>query len=259
MKNPLEKLFSGAKKKTKDAMLATAFTASVFNTSAAENSTRPVLDEEIPTTENVLSVTDSRDSEATASYEAEQLRLAQIADLEQKIDLHNDTLAQLRSYLLEVQNDFKTNYLDGLHFKEGQKAKSKLEGFENRLADLAMNMGREKVATYDITSPKAVNGLLGILLSGDKDAPLGKEAAYLAGFIQGQLGPTTAIGGVPGTLGYQSPDMAIHKHLGSDPRFIVETSLKMVKQEYEIEKAEAELRRIKAVPDELSAAVNESR
>lgn len=258
MKNPLENLFSGAKKKAKDAALATAFTAVAFGATAQENPNQSITDKEKSTTENIQARVDAAQEQSTASYEAEQLRLAQIADLEQKIDLHNDTLAQLKSYLLEVQNDFKTNYLDGLHFKDGEKAKSKLEGFENRLADLAMNMGREKVATYDITSPKAVNGLLGILLSGDKNAPLGKEAAYLAGFIQGQLGPTTAIGGVPGTLGYQSPDMAIHKHLGSDPRFIVETSLKMVKQEYEIEKAEAELRRLKAVPDEISVAANES-
>lgn len=258
MKNPFENLFSGARKKAKDTALATMLTATAFSAAAAENPTKSPVGEKQSAVENISDAVATRDSAATASYEAEQLRLAKIADLEQKIDLHKDTLAQLTSYLRDVQKDFSTNYLDGLHFKEGEKAKSKLEGFENRLADLAMKMGREKVATYDITSPKAVNGLLGILLSGDKNAPLGKESSYLAGFIQGQLGPTTAIGGVPGTLGYQSPDMAIHKHLGSDPRFIVETSLKMVKQEYEIEKAEAELRRLKATPDGTSVAANES-
>lgn len=258
MKNPLEGLFSNPKKKAKDAAIAAAFTASVLNANAAENPTTTTQNPDVTKTEIGAKVETAKDSMSTASFEAEQVRLAQIKKLEQVITAHKDSIQKLTGYLQGVQVDFQNNYLSGLKFKEGEKAKSHLVGFENKLADLAMKMGREKVANFDITSEQAVNGLMGILLSGGKNSPFEKEATYLTQFTQGQLGSAVTTGGGVNfaSRGYKSPDMQIHERLGKDPREIVETALKIVKEEHKLNLAQAELNALIATPDGGATASN---
>lgn len=244
MKNPLEGLFSKTKKKSKDAALAAAFTASVLGANAAENPTQPVKDADLAKTESIQAQATqekSADTVSLADYEAEKALMAKMDTLRQEITAHKTNIQQLTGYLQGVQTDFQNNYRSALTFKEGEKAKSHLAGFDEKLADLAMKMGQEKVAKFDITSEQAVNGLLGILLSGGKDSPFEKEATYLAQFTQGQLGSTMATGGVNfASRGYKSPDMQIHEQLGKDPRIIVETALKIVKEQHELQKVQAE-------------------
>lgn len=251
MKNPLEGLFSKAQKKSKDAALAAAFTASVLGATAAENPTQPVKDADLAKTESIQGKATTEmgaDTISLADYEAEKALLAKMDTLRKEVDAHKANIQKLTGYLQGVQADFQSNYRDALQFKEGENAKSHLVGFETKLADLAMKMGQEKVAKFDITSEQAVNGLLGILMSGGKDAPLGKESTYLSGFVQGQLGSTVATGGGVNyaSRGYKSQDMQIHEHLGKDPRAIVETALKIVKEQHELDKVQTELNSLMA-------------
>lgn len=252
MKNPLEGLFSKAQKKSKDAALAAAFTASVLGATAAETPAQPVKDADLAKTESIQTKTNGAemgaDTMSLADHEAEKALMAKMDTLQKEINAHKANIQKLTGYLQGVQADFQSNYRDALQFKEGESAKSHLVGFETKLADLAMKMGQEKVAKFDITSEQAVNGLLGILMSGGKDSPLGKESTYLAGFVQGQLGSTVATGGGVNyaSRGYKSPDMQIHEHLGKDPRAIVETALKIVKEQHELDKVQAELNSLMA-------------
>lgn len=261
MKNPLEGLFSNPKKKAKDAAIAAAFTASVLNASAAEKPATTTQNPEVAKTEMGARVETSKDTASTVSMEAEQVRLEQIKKLEERIERLNVKIHELKDTLHSVQSDFQSNYQRAVEYKydEGKdrtKAVMQLSGFDGKLADLAMKMGREKVAKFDITNEQAVNGLLGILLSAGENGPLKKESLYLTMFMQGQLGPATSTSGLTMARGYQSPDMQIHQHLGQDPRRIVETSLKIVKEEHKLEQAKEELKALMAIPGPESMAAN---
>lgn len=182
--------------------------------------------------------TDPLNNSEVVTFAAE--REATLKKLEEEKTRTEYQLQRLTAELQAFQTDFLNADQEALKFLG--KRKSKLAGFENALADLAMKMGEEKVDSKTITSPEAVDGLLGILLS--ENGPLKEQARVLTETLQGQLGSTVMTASAkPGK--YISPDMKLHKQLAQGPRDIVATALKIVEEKHNLEQVTAQLNDLK--------------
>ena len=235
-----------SRKWIKNTVLGTVATVGMVAPAFANEKKEVVLDK------NKIEVTTPETTPETnaevINFAAEQQMALKIKALEKKKSALELEIQHLSGQLQSEQVDFSNNYQSAISFT-GDKAKA--AGFEMKLADLVKKYAEERVGKQDITSPAAVNSILGILLSMN-NSPLKKESAQLTSLAQGQLGSTVMMGtGKPGK--YESPDMSIHKHLGVDPKLIAETMLNIVQKSHDLEQVTAELNDLLDIPTPVVA------
>lgn len=177
--------------------------------------------------------------EATAGY-AE--RIAHIKKLEQEIDSKKEELRGIEGGIDAAETDFmkalhdvEKNGMDVAHKKHDN-----LGLLPSEIKKMTMELAREKVAEgYDVTDAATVNSLLAITLS--RTGPFPEEATHLNNLLLGQLGSTVAMNNEP-----VSEDIQLHQKLGTDPRTVVELSLKYVQAEKELKDLEEALGQLTA-------------
>lgn len=190
------------------------------------------------TTEVMNEATTLENNAEVVNFAAE--REIAIKRLEEEKKNVEDQLHHRVAELQGFQNNFSSAESEALKYLG--KKKSKVAGFENALADLAMKMGEEKVGSENITSPEAIDGLLGILLS--DNGPLKEQATALTGMLQEQLGsPVMMTTNKPGK--YISPDMELHTRLSKGPRDIISAALQVVEEKHNLEQVVAQLQDLK--------------
>ena len=247
MKNPFEK----PKKWIKNTLLGTVATVGMSAPVFGSEKELPsgVLDKSSTHIENIIPATDSKNNREVVNFAAEQEIQLKLEKLEQKRTEIESKIQKLTGQLQSYQVDFSSNYQEAVHFL-GEKPKA--NGFELRLADLVKKYAEERVGKEDITSPDAVNGLLGILLSGEGKNPLKKDLDHLMAIVGQQLGSAVMqTTNKPGK--YESPDMSIHKHLGEDPKLIVQTTLSIVQESHNLDKITKEINDLLEIPAEIVA------
>ncbi len=262
MKNPLENLFKKVQKQGKDAVVTgAAFLAMGGTAMGADQPNQKIEDGTPQKTESVTQVkTQDQETAQMGEFEAAQQRMEAIRKLEDEKSRIEVTIQKLTGELSQLQVDFRNSYERGIEFS-GIKSKAGMGDFEIKISEIASKMAKEKVGKYDITSPDAVNGLVGILLSGN--GPLGKESEHLTQVLNHKLGSDVMVKEpLVGTYGdlkndeylkikkpkfgeYMSEDMTLHKNLGEDPRLIVEWTLKIVKEQHKIDKIDAQIDSLK--------------
>ncbi len=227
--------------------------------------------------------TDYANNAEVVNFAADQHEQILIQKLEQRKARLELELQNLTGKLEGQKADFSQRYEEVMAFlgKEipkgkGRKGNASLINFPAMLADSAMNAGREHVAgRADITSKDNVSGLAGMLLA--EDGFLGKEVATLNGLLSGPMGATThqreanvQTGdkldatnppdikrlmeqkathlkyGV--TVGGFNEDLDQHGALGNLPKSIVETSLQIVKAQYQLDGTNKELEKLLNIP-----------
>jgi hypothetical protein len=187
------------------------------------------------TIENTITETTPENNAEVVSLVAE--REAHIKKLEQEKNRIQFHLQKLSGELQSSQVDFASYYQEAMDFT-GSRITKKLAGFETELSDLAMSLAEKQVGSSDITSSDMVNRFMGVLLSGEGEFK--DHSNQLTQLLQNQLGSTVMMATEkPGK--YISPDMDVHKHLSQGPRFIVEKSLEIVQEKYNLEKVLIEL------------------
>lgn len=178
--------------------------------------------------------------EANAEYAAE--RIAHIKKLEQQIESKKEELRGIEGGIDAAETDFmkafhdvEKNGMDVAHKKHDN-----LGLLPSEIKKMTMELAREKVAEgYDVTDAATVNSISGILLS--QSGPFGDAATHLDNLLLGQLGSTVAMNNEAA-----SEDMQLHQKLGTDPRIVIELSLKYVQLEHELNGLEQELSQLMA-------------
>lgn len=193
--------------------------------------------------------TDPMNNTEVVSFAAEQEHEMKIKKLDQKMHRLEDALLKKTDELHSVQSSLQHTYEKATEYS-GINSKHRLHGFEYELSELAMQMGKEQVASHEILSDNALNELLGKLLS--LDGPLKKYTEQIASISGNQLGSTVMMNtDLPGK--YESEDMSIHKHLGTDPKNIVKKSLEIVDIRNQLEQAQKELNDLLGSSSEMVA------
>lgn len=229
--------FENIKKNIRNTVAATVFTMTGVGAMAAETPKESLKDESKTETNFEKPVASP---EATAGYAAE--RIAHIKKLEQQIESKKEELRGIEGGIDAAETDFmkafhdvEKNGMDVAHKKHDN-----LGLLPSEIKKMTMELAREKVAEgYDVTDAATVNSLLAITLS--RTGPFPEEATHLSNLLLGQLGSTVAMNNEP-----VSEDIQLHQRLGTDPRTIVELSLKYVQLEHELNGLEQELSQLMA-------------
>lgn len=214
-----------AKKNLRNAAMATVATVTMAAPAfGAENKTAPAKDEA-----KIEAV--AQTPEEIEAAKVEKARLEKIANLEYKIGMLKSQMLKIQDHMDKVQGDFDNALSQAIAFNGGKHLKKLNLG---AVGDTAISMARLQVAKHNLLTEDALNGLSGILLSGE--GRFGKEVQDLLKVQNGQIGSTVAMNGEK-----VSPDLALRKSLGADPRTIVKDALEFVTVEHQMQLAQQEL------------------
>lgn len=206
-----------AKKNLKNTVMATVATVSMAAPAfGAENKTAPLKDEA------KIEVAAQTPEEIEAA-KIEKARLEKIANLESKIAAYKAQMVRIQDHMDKVQGDFDAALSQAIAFNGG-KHLTKLN--LGAVGDTAISMARMQVAKHNLLTEDALNGLSGILLSGE--GRFGKQVQDLLKVQNGQIGSTVAMNGEK-----MSPDLALRKSIGSDPRIIIKDALEFATVEHQ--------------------------
>ena len=214
--------------------------AAIFAASHANAAEKPA--EKITSPEPVKTEVGSAQQEVAVDASSEAVNFAdaremEIKKLDQKMHRLEDAIFKKTNELHLIQASLQHTYEKATEYS-GIHSKHRLHGLEYELSELAMQMGKKEIVSHEITSEAAVNEILGILLS--LDGPLKKYTEQIVSISGNQLGSTVMMNtGIPGK--YESEDMSIHRHLGTDPKEIVKKSLEIVDIQNQLEQAQEEL------------------
>ncbi len=238
--------FEKPKKWVKNTFLGTVATVSTLGASAEKNQANP-SEGQLGIKSEVVSQDVRKEQESVVNMQQEML-LLEAKKIETQKHKLEEQLDKLTKELHQTQSSFSKSYMQAFDYL-GLKDKYKIDGMEYKIVELATKKGQEKVDQYDITQEQFVNDLLGILLS--QNGELGNFIEQLNQFSGQQLGsPIMLNTDKPGK--YESEDMVIHRHLGTDPKNLVKKALEIVKCRYDIEKARQRLAGIYEEPNDFA-------
>ena len=215
--------------KTKKALRNTAMAAVTTLTMAApafgaETKAAPLKDEA------KIELT-TKTPEETEAAKVEKARLEKIANLEAKVAQLKAHMVKIQDHMEKVQGDFDAALSQAIAFNGG-KHLTKLD--LGAVGDTAISMARLQVAKHDLLNDNALNGLSGVLLSGE--GRFGKQVQDLLKVQNGQIGSTMAINGEK-----MSPDLALRQKIGADPRMIIKDALEYATVEHQKNLVQQEL------------------
>ncbi|MEI8224077.1 MAG: hypothetical protein WCG20_03055 [bacterium] len=214
-----------AKKNLKNTVMATVTAVTMAAPAfGAESKAAPIKDEaKIEAT--------AQTPEEIEAAKMEKARLEKIANLEAKVAQLNAHMAKIQDHMEKVQDDFDAALSQAIAFNGG-KHLSKLD--LGSVGDTAISMARLQVGKHNLMNDNALNGLSGVLLSGE--GRFGKQMKDLLKVQNGQIGSTVAMNGEK-----MSPDLALRQKIGADPRIIIQDALEFATVEHQKNLAQQEL------------------